>query len=483
MKLSALIHELAYKQRTLPQIDPEIGSVCFDSRAVEAGALFVATRGTQTDGHRFITQAIKRGAVAVLCEALPVDISVQIPCIIVENSREALGVVSSSFWGYPSRALTLVGITGTNGKTTTATLLYRLFQELGYACGLISTIENYIDNTRLPSRHTTPDAWELNQLLSIMVDRGCAYCFMEVSSHAVDQGRVAGICFSGAIFTNLTHDHLDYHHTFAAYLACKKRLFDHLPLHAFALVNSDDKNGNVMLQNTLAQKHSYACRRMADFTGRLVEQSVEGMLLRIDGTELSTSFIGRHNVYNLLAVYGAARLLGIGKEEVVPILSKLKSVSGRLEYLTGKRAITAVVDYAHTPDALKNALTTLKEVATHKQALYTVVGCGGNRDRTKRPEMARIAFENSTQAIFTSDNPRFEDPEDILHDMVEGLTAEERTRCITIPDRREAIKTAILMAPPKSIILVAGKGHEDYQDIKGVKSHFDDKEIIREFLT
>jgi len=477
MKLELLIHLLEPKQRTHPNLNPDVLAISFDSRKVSAGTLFVAVSGTQTDGHQYITQAIEKGAVAIVCEKVVEQPDSQIPFIVVENSKEALGLLASTFWGHPSHALHLIVVTGTNGKTTTATLLYRLFKELGYACGLISTIENFVDNTVLPSSHTTPDALELNQLLADMVAIGCAYCFMEVSSHAIDQGRVAGVRFKGAVFTNLTHDHLDYHITFAEYLKCKKRLFDHLPADAFALVNIDDKNGKVMLQNTIAQKYSYACKTMADFAGRVVEQSVEGMLVRIDGAEISTSIIGRHNAYNLLAVYAVARLLDVPKEEILPLLSTLPCVSGRLEYIKGGNQITAVVDYSHTPDALKNALSTLNEILAPNQALYTVVGCGGNRDKTKRPQMARIAVENSTQAIFTSDNPRFEEPLDILNDMLMGLTDRERARCLTIPDRGEAIKTAILMAPPKSIILVAGKGHEDYQDIKGVKHHFDDKEI------
>jgi len=492
MKLSDVIIDLKIKKRTSPEIDPEVSALCFDSRVVAPGSLFVAIRGTQSDGHQYIAQAIARGASAILCQELPAkeealstsqsETENSIPYIVVENSRDALGLVASAFYGHPSRALTLVGVTGTNGKTTTVTLLYRLFRAMGYACGLISTIENYIDNTRLPSHHTTPDALELNQLLAEMVARGCAFCFMEVSSHAVEQGRVAGIFFSGAVFSNLTHDHLDYHGTFAEYLRCKKLLFDRLAPDAFALVNTDDKNGEVMIQNCAAQTFTYACKRMASFAARVVEQSIEGMILRIDGAELSTPFIGRHNAYNLLAVYGVARILGAEKEEALRLLSSLQSVSGRLEYLTGKKGITAVVDYAHTPDALKNVLSTLQEILTPEQALYTIAGCGGDRDKTKRPKMARIAFENSTQAIFTSDNPRTENPVDILNDMLAGLTVEERNRCIAIPDRREAIKTAILMAPPKSIILVAGKGHEDYQDINNVKHHFDDKEVIREYL-
>ena len=483
MKLLALIEELRPKRYLHPEIDPEITSLCFDSRSVAPGALFVAIRGTQADGHRYITQAVKQGAPAIVCEELPAITSSQITYIVVENSGEALGILASTFYGHPSRALRLVGITGTNGKTTTATLLYHLFRALGYACGLISTIENFIDNIRKPTHHTTPDALELNQLLSDMVAKGCAFCFMEVSSHAIDQGRVSGIHFSGAVFTNLTQDHLDYHHTFAEYLRCKKRLFDLLPSSAFALTNHDDRNGEVMLQNTIAQKYTYACKSMADFCGRIVEQSIEGMLIRLDGTEVSSPFIGRHNAYNLLVVYAVARLLGAEKEETLRIISTLPSVSGRLEYIKGKNQITAVVDYSHTPDALKNALATLQEILTPEQALYTVVGCGGNRDKIKRPQMARIAIENSTQAIFTSDNPRFEDPVDIIGDMLDGLTDQECARCIAIPDRRQAIKTAVLLAPKKSIILVAGKGHEDYQEINGIKHHFNDREILQEYLT
>ena len=488
MKLSTLIKEIKVKERTFLDHHSKIESLCFDSRAVITGSLFVAVRGTSNDGHRYISQAIERGAAAVLCEEIPEDVisatscNRQIPFILVENSREALSLVASAFYGHPSRALKLVGVTGTNGKTTTVTLLYRLFTAMGYACGLISTIENYIDTTRLPSRHTTPDALELNQLLAKMVEKGCTYCFMEVSSHAIDQERVAGLSFDGAIFSNLTHDHLDYHQTFAEYLRCKKQLFDNLPSNAFALVNSDDKNGKVMIQNCAAKKYTYACKRMAHFTARVVEQSIEGMLLRIDDIELSTSFIGKHNAYNLLAVYGVARLLDVEKEVVLRHLSTLKSVSGRLEYLIGMKGITAVVDYSHTPDALENVLSTLHEIVSPEQALYTVVGCGGDRDKTKRPKMARIAFENSTQVIFTSDNPRTENPMDILNDMLEGLTPQERDHCLIIPDRREAIKTSILMAPPKSIILVAGKGHEDYQEINNIKYPFDDKGILREYL-
>ena len=486
MRLETLISSIAITGRSLSGSNPQIESICFDSRSVTPGALFVAIRGTHTDGHQYIAQAVENGAVAIVCEKMPQshaqDVTQRVPHIEVSNSKEALGLIAAAFYGHPSRALKLIGITGTNGKTTTATLLYRLFSASGYACGLISTIENYVEKTPFPSHHTTPDAIELNQLLAAMVAKGCTYCFMEVSSHAIDQGRVAGIHFSGALFSNLTHDHLDYHHTFAAYLQCKKSLFDHLTPDAFALVNTDDKNGRVMIQNTRANRYSYACKSPADFTCRIIEQSVEGMLLKIDGMELSTPFIGRHNAYNLLAVYAAARLLGAEKEETLRLLSNLKSVAGRLEYIKGKKGVTAVVDYAHTPDALKNVLDTLQEILTPGQALYTIVGCGGDRDKTKRPQMARIAIENSTQAIFTADNPRSEDPLDILNDMLQGLTAEERARTLSIADRREAIKTAILMAPEKSTILVAGKGHENYQEIKGVRHHFDDKEIVKEYL-
>jgi len=482
MTLSTLIQSVDVIQNSLPQSNPDILSLCFDSRKLKPGALFVALKGTQTDGHQYIKQAVEQGAAAIVCEQAPAY-ALPVPCIQVVNSGQALGQIASTFYGHPSGALKLVGITGTNGKTTTATLLYRLFSSLGYACGLISTIENYVDKQLLPSHHTTPDALELNQLLADMVTAGCAYCFMEVSSHAIDQERITGLQFSGAIFSNLTHDHLDYHQTFAAYLQCKKRFFDQLSPEAFALVNTDDKNGKVMIQNTKAKTYSYACKSPSDFSCRLIEQSVEGMLLKIDGKEISSSFIGRHNAYNLLAVYATACLLGADPQEVLQTLSTLKSVSGRLEYIKGIKGITAVVDYSHTPDALKNALDTLKEIQMPQQALYTIVGCGGDRDKAKRPQMARIAFEHSTQVIFTSDNPRSEDPMDIIYDMLQGLTTEERARCLSITDRREAIKTAILLAPPKSIILVAGKGHEDYQEVRGIKHHFDDKEILREYLT
>ncbi|MCL1974444.1 MAG: UDP-N-acetylmuramoyl-L-alanyl-D-glutamate--2,6-diaminopimelate ligase [Bacteroidetes bacterium] len=467
--------------RTQPHSDPEILSICFDSRKITPGALFVAIRGTQADGHQYIKQAVEQGAVAVVCEQPPAS-KVPVPCIEVAHSGEALGQIASAFYGHPSKALKLVGITGTNGKTTTATLLYRLFKDLGYACGLFSTIENYVDNCLLPSHHTTPDSLELNQLLADMVAKGCAYCFMEVSSHAIAQGRIAGLHFSGAVFSNLTHDHLDYHGSFAAYLQCKKSFFDHLSPESFALVNTDDKNGKVMVQNSAAHTYTYACKSPADFHGRIIEQSVEGMFLNIDGRELSSSFIGKHNAYNLLAVYAAARLLGAEPQEVLQALSKLPSVSGRLEYVKGKKGITAVVDYAHTPDALSNALATLREILMPEQALYTVVGCGGDRDKAKRPKMARIAYEQSTQVIFTSDNPRSEDPMEIIKEMLQGLTRSERAHCICITDRREAIKTALLMAPPKSIVLVAGKGHENYQEVKGIKHHFDDKELLTEYL-
>ena len=482
MKLTTLISHIPVRQLTGAPEALHIEALSFDSRSIPAKTLFFALRGSQTDGHQYIAAAIDKGALAVVCEVLPEQLQPSVVYIQVENSQIALGLIASAFYGQPSRALQLVGITGTNGKTTTATLLYRLFSQMGYACGLLSTIENYVGDTRLPSQHTTPDALELNQLLAQMVARGCAYCFMEVSSHAIDQERIAGLQFSGAIFSNLTHDHLDYHHTFAAYLSCKKRLFDQLGSEAFALVNIDDKNGKVMLQNTRARSYSYACSRMADFHVKIIEQSIEGMLLRIDGQEISSPFIGRHNAYNLLAVYATARLLGREADECLLALSALQSVSGRLEYQRGRKGITAVVDYAHTPDALQNVLQTLQEIRRPQQALYTVVGCGGNRDKSKRPKMARIAFDNSSQVIFTSDNPRHEDPQAILDDMLQGLNPEETRRCLCIPDRREAIKTAILLAPENSIILVAGKGHEDYQEIHGVKHHFDDKEVLATFL-
>lgn len=477
MKLSKLLNNIKVIT-ILGNRETEVKSICFDSREVKDGSLFVALKGETSDGHDFIGKAVESGAIAIVCEVLPSN-SLSAIIIQVDDSHKTLGFLASNYYNNPSDKLRLVGITGTNGKTTTVTLLYQLFTKLGYKCGLLSTIANYVFERRLGSTHTTPDPIEINSLLSEMVDTGCEYCFMEVSSHSLDQNRVCGLNFTGAIFSNITHDHLDYHKTFQEYIRVKKSFFDNLPPSAFALTNIDDKNGLVMLQNTVAKKHRYSCHAPADFNCKIIEKGLDGMLIKIDNREVWTKFIGVHNAYNLLAVYSTAILLGADKEEVLVQLSSLSSVSGRLEYLKGFNELTAVVDYAHTPDALENVLKTLKDCAGDSE-IVTLFGCGGNRDKTKRPEMAQIAAKYSDKVIVTSDNPRFEEPEAIIEDIKAGFTAKESARTLFITDRREAIKAAILMSKDRSIILVAGKGHEDYQDIKGVKHHFDDKEVILE---
>lgn len=477
MKLSKLLNNIKVIT-ILGNRETEVKSICFDSREVKDGSLFVALKGETSDGHDFIGKAVESGATAIVCEVLPSN-SLSAIIIQVDDSHKTLGFLASNYYNNPSDKLRLVGITGTNGKTTTVTLLYQLFTKLGYKCGLLSTIANYVFERRLGSTHTTPDPIEINSLLSEMVDTGCEYCFMEVSSHSLDQNRVCGLNFTGAIFSNITHDHLDYHKTFQEYIRVKKSFFDNLPPSAFALTNIDDKNGLVMLQNTVAKKHRYSCHAPADFNCKIIEKGLDGMLIKIDNREVWTKFIGVHNAYNLLAVYSTAILLGADKEEVLVQLSSLSSVSGRLEYLKGFNELTAVVDYAHTPDALENVLKTLKDCAGDSE-IVTLFGCGGNRDKTKRPEMAQIAAKYSDKVIVTSDNPRFEEPEAIIEDIKAGFTAKESARTLFITDRREAIKAAILMSKDGSIILVAGKGHEDYQDIKGVKHHFDDKEVILE---
>ena len=477
MKLSKLLNNIKVIT-ILGNRETEVKSICFDSREVKDGSLFVALKGETSDGHDFIGKAVESGAIAIVCEVLPSN-SLSAIIIQVDDSHKTLGFLASNYYNNPSDKLRLVGITGTNGKTTTVTLLYQLFTKLGYKCGLLSTIANYVFERRLGSTHTTPDPIEINSLLSEMVDTGCEYCFMEVSSHSLDQNRVCGLNFTGAIFSNITHDHLDYHKTFQEYIRVKKSFFDNLPPSAFALTNIDDKNGLVMLQNTVAKKHRYSCHAPADFNCKIIEKGLDGMLIKIDNREVWTKFIGVHNAYNLLAVYSTAILLGADKEEVLVQLSSLSSVSGRLEYLKGFNELTVVVDYAHTPDALENVLKTLKDCAGDSE-IVTLFGCGGNRDKTKRPEMAQIAAKYSDKVIVTSDNPRFEEPEAIIEDIKAGFTAKESARTLFITDRREAIKAAILMSKDGSIILVAGKGHEDYQDIKGVKHHFDDKEVILE---
>ncbi len=460
-----------------------ISNVAFDSRKVISGSLFVAVKGSKSDGHAFIDAAITSGADAVICEHLPPEQHENISWIVTDDTAGALGMASSNFYGNPSSSLKLTGVTGTNGKTTIATLLYKVFSQLGYKCGLFSTVCNYIAGRELEATHTTPDPVQLNRIMSEMVAEGCDYAFMEVSSHASDQKRIAGLEFAGGIFTNLTHDHLDYHKTFDRYLAAKKNWFDSLPAKSFALVNTDDRNGMVMLQNCKAVHYTFSVKGMADFRCSIIEQSFQGMGLRIMGEELWTKFIGDYNASNLLAVYSAAVLLGAGSRDVLTIMSDLSSVAGRLEVIRSSKGIAGIVDYAHTPDALMNVISTLNKIRKNNVSLITVVGAGGDRDRTKRPKMAAISAEGSTKLILTSDNPRTEDPEKILDDMEEGLSPEMKKRSLRICDRREAIKTAVMLANPGDVILVAGKGHETYQEINGVKHHFDDREELRKALS
>lgn len=459
-----------------------VSDISFDSRKVGPGTLFVAVRGTKSDGHDFIPAAVSSGASAVVCERLPENPTEGVCWILTDDSARALGVVASEFFGNPSSSLKLTGITGTNGKTTIATLLYRVFSGLGYKCGLFSTVCNYIVNKELPATHTTPDPVELNRTLAEMLKAGCDYVFMEVSSHAVDQKRIAGLQFAGGIFTNLTHDHLDYHKTFDNYLKAKKEFFDSLPGSAFALVNNDDKNGKVMVQNCRASKYSFSTKGLADFRCTVLEQDFSGMSLRIQGKDVWTRFIGDHNASNLLAVFSAASILGAEDEEVLRILSELRSVPGRLELVEGPGGISCLVDYAHTPDALRNVISAVNRIRPGDRQLITVVGAGGDRDRAKRPHMASITAEGSTKVILTSDNPRTEDPEKILDDMEVGITPDMRRKVLRITSRREAIKTAVMLAVPGDVVLVAGKGHENYQEINGVKHHFDDREELRAAL-
>ena len=452
-----------------------------DSRKCTPGSLFVAVRGAETDGHVFIGKAMENGARYIVCEEIPAEAEGKegVSFIKVAQSRQAVALIAANFHDNPSRKIRVVAVTGTNGKTSIATLLYNLFTKLGYCCGLLSTIANYVGDKRYEAINTTPGPMELNALLSQMSDEGCEFCFMEASSHAIDQHRIEGIEFAGAIFTNLTHDHLDYHKTFANYLSCKKKLFDMLPKEAFALTNIDDRNGEVMVQNTKAAISTYSCRNWADFKTRILEKTIEGMLLNINGKEVWCRFIGIHNAANLTAVYATALLLGAKEEEVITKTSELTSVAGRLEYFKGEDDIIAAVDYAHTPDALENVLVTLKDLNPAGD-LICVFGCGGNRDATKRPQMGAIAAKHSGRVVVTSDNPRFEDPNEIIAQIKAGMDIKGKAKSLFIPDRTEAIRTAILTAKPGSIVLVAGKGHEDYQIIGGVKHHLDDKEIIKE---
>lgn len=462
--------------------EADIKGVNIDSRRIGQGHLFVAMKGTQVDGHTFIEKAIGLGAVAVLCEDMPAALADGVTYIQVQSTEDVVGELATAFYGRPSEKLRLVGVTGTNGKTTIATLLYNMFRKLGYKCGLLSTVCNYIEDEAIPTSHTTPDPIELNALLGRMVDAGCQYAFMECSSHAIAQKRIGGLRFAGGIFTNLTRDHLDYHKTFENYRDAKKAFFDGLPKGAFAITNADDKNGMVMVQNTKATVKTYSTRNMADFKAKLLECHFGGMYLEVNGREVGVQFIGKFNVSNLLAVYGAAVMLGEEPDNVLVVMSTLKSVSGRLDPVHSPEGYTAIVDYAHTPDALENVLKAIHEVLDGKGHVITVCGAGGNRDKGKRPIMAQEAVKQSDKVIITSDNPRFEEPQDIINDMLAGLTPQQMKKVLSIVDRKEAIRTACMLAQKGDVILIAGKGHEDYQEIKGVKHHFDDKEIVREIF-
>ncbi|MFN3380838.1 MAG: UDP-N-acetylmuramoyl-L-alanyl-D-glutamate--2,6-diaminopimelate ligase [Runella zeae] len=457
----------------------EIKNIEFDSRKVTAGSLFVAQKGTQVDGHQFVPKVIEMGAVAILCENLPAELAEEVTYIQVADTARAMGRMASNFYDNPSSKLKLVGVTGTNGKTSSVTLLFKLFRQLGYHTGLLSTVQNQIDEEVIPSTHTTPDSVKINELLAEMLRRGCTHCFMEVSSHAVVQERIAGLTFAGGIFTNITHDHLDFHKTFDNYIKAKKGFFDQLPKHAFALVNIDDRRGGVMVQNTAARKETYSLQTIASFKGKLLADSLFGLQMEIEGKEVWFKLIGKFNAYNLLGVYGAALLLGEDPEQVLLSLSAITPPPGRFEQVMSANEIVGIVDYAHTPDALQNVLETINDIREGDQQVITVVGCGGNRDAAKRPEMARIACELSSKVILTSDNPRNEDPLLILEQMQAGISPIDFKKTKTIEDRREAIRYAVSLAQPHDIILVAGKGHETYQEIKGVKHHFDDREELR----
>ena len=481
MKLNELLKNVEVLN-ILGDAEVEISGVNIDSRRIEAGHLFVAIPGTQTDGHKFIPKAVEQGAVAILCEYFPNKREPGITYIAVESTEDCVGEVATQFYGEPSKKLKLVGVTGTNGKTTIATLLYNMFRKMGHKCGLLSTVCNYIEDEVIPADHTTPDPIELNRLLSRMVEAECEYAFMECSSHAIAQKRIGGLNFAGGIFTNLTRDHLDYHGTFENYRDAKKAFFDALDKDAFAIINADDKNGMVMVQNSKATVRTYSTRTMADFKAKIIECHFEGMYLDINGKEVGVQFIGKFNVSNLLAVYGTAIMLGKKPEDILVILSTLKSVNGRLEPIHSPEGYTAIVDYAHTPDALENVLNAIHEVLNGKGKVITVCGAGGNRDKGKRPLMAQEAVKQSDKVIITSDNPRFEEPEDIINDMLAGLDIKQMKKVVSIVDRREAIRTACMMAEKGDVILIAGKGHEDYQEIQGVKHHFDDKEVVKEIF-
>ena len=482
MRLSELIKNIQYSRIVLPKEEPDVTGVNIDSRQVQQGDMFIAMRGTQVDGHQYIASAEEKGAVAIVCETMPQQLNPEIAYIQINNAQSVCGQLATTFYGNPTQKLKLVGVTGTNGKTTIATLLYELFREMGHKCGLLSTVCNYIDGKAYPSTHTTPDAINLNRLLGAMADEGCEYAFMEVSSHALAQERVGGLTFAGGIFTNLTRDHIDFHETMENYLKCKKSFFDALPRDAFAITNIDDKNGPVMVQNTRADIKKYSTRMLCDYKGRIVETHLDGMILEFNNCEFATPLTGRFNVSNLLAIYGAAVELGKEPGEVLRVLSTLRPVSGRFEAIHSKEGVSAIVDYAHTPDAIKNVLGTVNEVLRGRGQIITVVGAGGNRDKGKRPIMAQEAVKGSNRVIITSDNPRFEEPQEIINDMLAGLTDEQKKNVLSIADRKEAIRTACALAQKGDVVVVAGKGHENYQEIKGVKHHFDDKEVIREIF-
>lgn len=481
MKLTDLLKAIQPK-KIIGDTDKEIMGVNIDSRLIDQGHLFMAMRGTQADGHAYISSAIAKGAIAVLCEELPEKIEERISYIVVNDSEEAVGKVATTFYGNPTSRMKLVGVTGTNGKTTIATLLYNMFRKFGHKVGLVSTVCNYIDDEPVPTEHTTPDPVTLNQLLGKMADAGCEYAFMEVSSHSIAQKRISGLKYVGGIFTNLTRDHLDYHKTVENYLRAKKKFFDDMPKDAFSLTNLDDKNGKVMVQNTKSKIYTYSLTSLSDFKGRVLESHFEGMLLNFNNHEVAVPFVGKFNASNLLAVYGAAVLLGKEEEEVLRVLSTLHPVSGRFEAIRSTNGYTAIVDYAHTPDALANVLNAIHGVLEGRGKVITVFGAGGNRDKGKRPLMAKEAAKGSDKIIVTSDNPRFEDPQGIINDVLAGLTSDDMKKTISIEDRREAIRTACMLAQSGDVILVAGKGHEDYQEIKGVKHHFDDHEVVRDAM-
>lgn len=481
MQLQDLLYGVAIKS-LVGKPNVEVADLAFDSRAVKNNSLFFAITGTVVDGHNYIEQTINSGATVIVCETMPANLMDDVTYVAVENSSLALGIVASNFYGNPSAKLKLIGITGTNGKTTIATLLFQLFRGLGFNVGLISTVQNHINDTVVPATHTTPNPIALNALLQDMLNAGCQYCFMEVSSHAVVQHRIAGLTFVGGVFSNITHDHLDFHKTFDSYLKAKKEFFDGLPKTAFALTNADDKNGMVMLQNTKANKKRYALKQMADFKAKIIENKFSGLNLDIDHTDVFFKMVGSFNAYNLLATYGTAVLLGQDKLEVLTILSTLAGAEGRFDYIVSKDGVVAIVDYAHTPDAVQNVLSTIANIRKGNEQVITVIGCGGDRDKTKRRIMAKVACDWSDKVILTSDNPRTEDPQTIISEMETGVSPTNQRKALSIVDRKEAIKTACHIAKPGDIILVAGKGHEKYQEINGVRNHFDDKEVLNEQL-